>query len=332
MLKDETVKEICEAIIDGTYKPADSIEARHNFVGVFEVINGNPNGDPATGKENLPRTNPVNGEGEVSGICLKRKTRETIKLRHGDEEGYDMYCERGSNVSDTQDAVREQVERVFDVICEERGIQNKGKDKAKEKLWKRVSREMLLTCLSETFFDVRMYGCVATRLMKTAAGDKNAPAQIKGPIQIPKAMSCDPVVIEQDMIAPTFGNKEDKDRNFGSHAMIPYGLYVFHVDVAPTVARNTRMTKKDFELFVDSLKWMFELDTSFMRGEQNLLALYEFEHGGAEARFGAQPRRELYDALKITKVCDGIPSSREDYKIEFDDSGICDKVTVRRLI
>ena len=92
------------------------------------------------------------------------------------------------------------------------------------------------------------------------------------------------------------------------------------------------MTKKDFELFVDSLKWMFELDTSFMRGEQNLLALYEFEHGGEEARFGAQPRRELYDALKITKVCDGIPSSREDYKIEFDDSGICDKVTVRRLV
>lgn len=328
MLSDEKVKEICEAIIDGTYAPADGIEARHNMIGVVEVKCSNPNGDPATGTENLPRTNPVNGHGEISDMCLKRKTRETIKLRHGEEDGYDMYCERGSNVSDTQDAIRTQVMDAFDDICKERDI--KGKDK--KELLARCGNKMLLICLSETFFDVRMYGCVATRLVKNFTNGKNVPVQIKGPIQIPKAMSCDVVAIEQDMIAPTFGNKEDKDRNFGNKAMIPYGLYVFHVDVSPVVARNTRMTKRDFEVFVDALKWMFELDTSSMRGEQNLLVLYDFEHGGDEPLFGAQPRRELYDALKITKLCEGIPSSLDDYKIEFDKSGICDDVTVRRLV
>jgi CRISPR-associated protein Csd2 len=330
MISNERVREICETILDGSYVPSEPLKARHIIVGLVEVINGNPNGDPATGGENLPRTDIVDGHGIISSVCIKRKIRDTVKLRHEGDVGYELYCERGSNVGKLQDEIHAQVREVFDDVCKARGI-----TKAKElnDKWQEKHRDILVTVVNESFFDVRAFGCVLTRLVQVGSGKKNkVPVPVKGPVQVCDAKSFDVVAIDQRMLAPSFGNKDDLDRNFGSKAVVPYGLYMFHVDVSPFVARNTHMTEADLVAVLDGLKWAFELDQSSSRGEQNLIRLWDFEHGGEDQAFGAQPQRELIGAVRVEKKCEGIPSSLLDYDISFDDSVVSDDVKVTRLV
>ena len=328
MISDNRIEEICNAVLDGTYAVDDILGERHTVVGIVEVINGNPNGDPAA--DNVPRTDIVDGHGIISNMCIKRKSRDTIKVRHGDKPGYELYCERGSNVKNLQDSIRTNVKSIFDAVCKSRGMSTKETNEAWSAKKHDYQKDILLAVVSESFVDVRMFGCVLSSLVRE--GSANIPVQVKGPTQVCDAKSFDVVAIDQRTISVTFGNKDDLDRNFAAKSVVPYGLYMFHADVSPIVARNTHMTNADMSVFLDSLKWMFELDQSASRGEQNLIALWDFKHGGDEAAFGAQPRRELLKSIRVRKLCDGIPTCLDDYDISFDESVLCDEVSVTRLV
>ena len=278
-----------------------SLNNRYEFVFLFDVKDGNPNGDPDAG--NLPRVDAETGMGLVTDVCLKRKVRNFVQLTQTDDGKKKIF-------------VREKaiLNQMIDESHEQDGVKDKQKGDKTEaaKQW-----------MCEHYYDIRTFGAV----MSTG---KNA-GQVRGPIQMTFSRSIDPIVAMEHSITRMAVTTEKEaeaqggdNRTMGRKFTVPYGLYRCHGFVSAHLAKQTGFSDEDLELFWQSLLQMFDHDRSAARGEMNPRALIIFKHANA---LGNAPAGELFDKVKI-QLKDGVeaPRSPGDYQMSVeslpDDSGI----------
>ena len=292
---------------------------RYDFVYLFDVVNGNPNGDPDAG--NLPRLDPETNRGLVSDVCLKRKVRNFVTLTKGEEPGYEIYVAERA-------VLERQQKRAWDAVVP------KATAKDRERLPKdeRVARE-LMSWMCSNFFDVRAFGAV----MSTKGANCG---QVRGPVQFAFARSVEPIlpleVSITRMAATTAADAESKGdvRTMGRKHIVPYGLYRSHGYVSACLAGGggggTGFSEKDLDLLWSALAHMFDHDRSAARGEMAARRLIVFRH---ESEIGNAPAHRLFDRVVIKRLYDGVahepggsslPPAREyaDYSVQVDKDGL----------
>jgi CRISPR-associated protein Csd2 len=274
-----------------------TIENRYDFVLIFDVTDGNPNGDPDAG--NLPRVDPETGNGLVTDVCLKRKIRNHVLLTKGEEAGYDIF-------------VKEKA--VLNLLIEEAHKQENVKNKDKGEKTDAARKFM---CAK--YFDIRTFGAV----MSTGA---NA-GQVRGPVQLTFARSVDPVVSLEHSITrmavatEAEAEKQQGDnRTMGRKFTIPYGLYVARGFVSAPLAAQTGFSAEDLELLWEALVNMFEHDRSAARGMMTTRKLVIFKH---TSKLGNAPAHTLFERVKIArKNADKPVRAYSDYEVIVDHAGL----------
>lgn len=280
------------------------LKNRYDFVYIFDVQDGNPNGDPDAG--NLPRMDAETGMGLVTDVCLKRKVRNYVQIAKGQANGYDIFIKEKA---------------VLNVLID------KAHDDSEVKAAKdKTEAARLFMC--KNYYDIRTFGAV----MSTG---KNA-GQVRGAIQLTFARSVDPVTIAEHTItrmAVATEKEAEKqggdNRTMGRKATVPYGLYVCHGFISASLANQTGFSDEDLKLFWDALKNMFDVDHSAARGLMSAQKLIVFKH---DSVLGNAPANKLFDLVKIRKSCDGTPRSFDDYTVKIDREGIPVNVQVEELI
>lgn len=281
------------------------LKNRIDFVYIFDVQDGNPNGDPDAG--NLPRVDAETGMGLVTDVCLKRKVRNYVQVAKECAAGYDIFIKEKAVLNTLIDAAHEE-----DTV-------KTASDKTS------AARDLMC----KKYFDIRTFGAV----MSTG---KNA-GQVRGPIQFTFARSVDPIAAMEHSItrmAVTTEKEAEKqggdNRTMGRKATVPYGLYVCHGFISANLAKQTGFSEEDLNLFWDALKNMFDVDRSATRGLMSAQKLIVFKH---ESVLGNAPANKLFDLVKIEKVCDGAPRKFDDYKVyEIEKDKLPSGVTVEELI
>lgn len=250
-----------------------TIQNRYDFVLLFDVKDGNPNGDPDAG--NLPRIDPETGHGLVTDVCLKRKVRNYVQLEKGNAEGYDIFVKEKAILNNLIDEAHEQ-ETV----------------KAKEKGEKTEAARQFMC---SKYYDVRTFGAV----MSTG---KNA-GQVRGPVQLTFARSVDQIVpLEHSITRMAVATEAEAEkqqgdnRTMGRKFTVPYALYRCHGFVSAPLAAQTGFSEADLELFWQALINMFEHDRSAARGQMAARKLVIFKHDG---KMGNAPAHQLFDMVKI---------------------------------
>lgn len=298
------------------------IQRRYDFVLLFDVIDGNPNGDPDAG--NAPRVDPDTNQGLVSDVCLKRKVRNFVTLEKTDlasgkpAAGYDIYVK--------QHGVLEQLHR--------RAYEALGlavEEKARDKKVDAVQKTRAWMC--QTFFDVRTFGAV----MSTGVNC----GQVRGPVQLTFSRSKDPIAsLEQSITRKAVTSQDDADKQIDKHGqvtgtmgrkeIVPYGLYEAHGFVSPHLAADTGFTQDDLELLWRALTLMFEHDHSASRGEMATRKLVVFEH---ESALGNAPAHRLFERV-ATRLTDPSvpPRAFSDYQVTIDREGLPAGVTLHELV
>ena len=270
-------------------------DVRHDFVLLFDVADGNPNGDPDAG--NLPRVDPETMQGLVTDVCLKRKVRDFVATLHEGEERFKIYVEHKGILYDQQALAY----RALNLE------EAKSKDAKKES----TKHEQARAWMCANFYDVRTFGAV----MSTTEFNCG---QVRGPLQLTFARSVDPVVpmdLSITRVAVT-RTGEDKETEMGRKALIPYGLYRGYGFYNPSLAKQTGFTSDDLALFWDSLQRMWDLDRSASRGMMACRGLYVFSH---ESPLGNAPAHKLFDLLRVTRKQDvSAPRSFSDYDVIVD--------------
>lgn len=257
------------------------ISHRYEFVYLFDVTNGNPNGDPDAG--NLPRLDPETSHGLVTDVSLKRKIRNYVALDKGDEPGYAIYMQEKA-------VLNNQHLKAYEALGIEPVDKKLPKDEAK-------AREVT-AWMCKNFFDVRSFGAVMTT--GTNAG------QVRGPIQLAFASSVEPVLpleISITRMAVTTIKEADEqsgdNRTMGRKHILPYGLYRAHGFISAKLAERTGFGEEDLALFWQALINMFEHDRSAARGEMAARKLIVFKHDTA---MGNAPAHVLFDAVEVARV------------------------------
>lgn len=275
-----------------------AINNRYEFVYLFDVTNGNPNGDPDAG--NMPRLDPETNQGLVTDVCLKRKIRNYVALEKENTAGFDIYIQEKS-------VLNNQHKKAYAALEIEHEAKKLPKDVAK-------ARE-LTSWMCANFFDVRAFGAVMTT-------EVNA-GQVRGPIQLAFASSIDPIVpMEISITRMAVTNEKDleKERTMGRKHIVPYGLYRVHGFISAKLAEQTGFSEDDLQLLWRSLTNMFEHDRSAARGEMAARKLIVFKHDNA---MGNAPAHKLFDLVKVSRLDgeEGSPArSFTDYKIEVDSN------------
>ena len=287
---------------------------RHDILLLFEVTNGNPNGDPDAG--NLPRLDPNTNRGIVSDVCLKRKVRNFVEMfspeRAGDDgNGYNLLIKQGA------------------VLNNEIG---NGIAKSGERLESSASntqkQEVAMKWLCREFFDVRTFGGVLSTGKDIMKG--SAWGQVRGPVQFTFGQSYHPITpLEISITRGAVTKEEDayKERTMGNKHIVPYALYAAKIYISPAFAERTGFTNADIEVLFDALDHMFEHDRSAARGEMVVRGIYDFEHVGTqhqnnalqnrrEARLGCAHAHKLFEGIEV-KLKDGVefPESFADYEV-----------------
>ena len=280
------------------------LKNRIDFVYIFDVQDGNPNGDPDAG--NLPRVDAETGMGLVTDVCLKRKVRNYVQTANGLSDGYDIFIKEKAVLNTLIDKAHDDSEV------------KAAKDKT----------EAARMYMCKNYYDIRTFGAV----MSTG---KNA-GQVRGAIQLTFARSVDTIATAEHSItrmAVATEREAEKqggdNRTMGRKATVPYGLYVCHGFVSANLAKQTGFSEEDLELFWDALKNMFDVDRSAARGLMSAQKLIVFKH---ESALGNAPANKLFDLVKVEKVCDGAPRSFNDYSVTIDKAGLPAKVIVEELI
>ena len=282
------------------------LKNRIDFIYIFDVQDGNPNGDPDAG--NLPRVDAETGMGLETDVCLKRKVRNYVQVAKGCADGYDIFIKEKAVLN-----------TLIDAAHEEENVKNAAeKDKTAE----------ARTVMCRRFFDIRTFGAV----MSTG---KNA-GQVRGPIQFTFARSVDPVAaMEHSITRMAVATEKEAEkqggdnRTMGRKATIPYGLYVCHGFISANLAQQTGFSEEDLALFWDSLKNMFDVDRSAARGLMSAQKLIVFKH---DSVLGNAPANKLFDLVKVEKKCDGAPRQFSDYEVTIDRANLPNGVTIEEMI
>ena len=280
------------------------INNRIDFVYLFDVQDGNPNGDPDAG--NLPRVDAETGMGLVTDVCLKRKVRNYVQVSKDLSDGYDIFIKEKA-------VLNSEIDKAHD---------DEDVKKAKDK----TAAARLFMC--KNYYDIRTFGAV----MSTG---KNA-GQVRGPIQFTFARSIDPIATAEHSITRMAvatekeAEKQNGDnRTMGRKATVPYGLYVCHGFISASLAKQTGFSEEDLELFFEALKNMFDVDRSAARGLMSAQKLIVFRH---DSVLGNAPANKLFDLVKIKKNREAAPRSFSDYVVSIDKDSVPNGVTVEELI
>ncbi|MBA3877565.1 MAG: type I-C CRISPR-associated protein Cas7/Csd2 [Anaerolinea sp.] len=302
-----------------TTKPHLDVERRHDFVLLFDVSDGNPNGDPDAG--NLPRVDPETMQGLVTDVSLKRKVRDWVDAARGDEGAFKIYVQSGGEALNTLH------QRAYDDL----GLKSTGAKQSRDDVDK--AREWMC----RNFYDIRMFGAVMTTGVNCG--------QVRGPVQMTFARSIDPIVpLDLSITRVAVTRPEDarvivgedggegkggKQTEMGRKALVPYGLYRAYGFFNPHFAAQTGVTEEDLGLFWDALQNMWDLDRSSSRGLMACRAFYVFSH---ESRLGNAPAQRLFNRVTATRrEAVDAPRSFGDYVVTVDSDGIPPGVVLTRL-
>lgn len=314
-----------------------TIANRYDFALIFEVVNGNPNGDPDAG--NLPRLDPETNRGLVTDVSLKRKIRNYVDLaRHG-QDGFHIYVEEGAILNDKHRQAYRDIRKDDPKVDKDPKLNPKDDAEAKA----------ITAFMCRNFFDVRTFGAV----MSTGV---NA-GQVKGPVQMTFARSVEPILpLEISITRMAATNEAEKkqkaegddssertdNRTMGRKHIVPYGLYVAHGFISAKFAERTGFSEDDLSLLFEALATMFEHDRSAARGEMATRKLVAFKHGNA---LGNAPAHSLFERIRIGRNVEGefrvidqrldnLPPARafSDYIIAIDREGLPEGVEILELL
>lgn len=292
-----------------------SLNKRYDFVLLFDVKDGNPNGDPDAG--NLPRLDAESGHGLVTDVSLKRKVRNYVGLVKGEQPPYEIYVKEKAILNN-------QNKRAYLGIGREDLLN--GDDK------KRKGGEAVDTArdwMCRNFFDVRTFGAVMSTGINCG--------QVRGPVQLTFARSVDPIIAQEHSITrmavatEAEAEKQDGDnRTMGRKHTVPYGLYVAHGFVSAFLAQQTGFSEDDLELLWQALENMFEHDRSAARGEMATRGLYVFEH---DSELGKAHAHSLFERIRPQLGDDvTVPRSFADYRVTVDETGLPSGVKLIRRV
>ncbi|VGO22958.1 type I-C CRISPR-associated protein Cas7/Csd2 [Pontiella sulfatireligans] len=285
------------------------INNRYEFVLLFDVKDGNPNGDPDAG--NLPRIDPETGNGLVTDVCLKRKVRNYVTLSKGEQPPFEIYVKEKAVLTTQQ-------KKAYDALSAEE------KDGA-------TTAEQARAWMCKNFFDIRTFGAVMS-LKEFNCG------QVRGPVQLGFARSKDRIFTGEHTItrmavateAEAVKQKGD-NRTMGRKFTIPYGLYEVHGFISAPLAKQTGFSEDDLTLFWDALLNMFDHDRSAARGEMAPQKLIVFKHA---SELGNAPAQKLFNLVTVAKNCgENPPRAFNDYTVSpIDPQDVPDGVELIEML
>ena len=290
------------------------LQNRYDFVVLFDVENGNPNGDPDSG--NMPRVDSDTGHGIVTDVCLKRKIRNYVETVCEGRPGYEIYIKENVPLNSSD-------RRAYDYI----GINENVKEKKKED--PDIDRK-ICEFMCKNFFDIRTFGAVMTTFIKAALNC----GQVRGPVQIGFARSIEPVMIQEVTITriaiTTEADAQKKGTEIGRKYIIPYGLYRVEGSISANLAKKiTGFSEDDLVLLWEAIINMFEHDRSSTRGKMAVRDLIVFKH---ESALGNAPSHKLFESVHVIPNKPGIARTYSDYKITIDIESIPQSVLCTRMI
>ncbi len=287
---------------------------RYDFVLLFDVKDGNPNGDPDAG--NLPRVDAETGRGLVTDVCLKRKVRNFVGLVKGEQPPFEIYVKEKA-------VLNNQHKRAYVGIGKPELLE--GDDK-KRKGGDAVDEARQWMC--RNFYDVRAFGAVMSTGINCG--------QVRGPIQLTFARSVDPIVALEHsitrMAVATEAEAEKQggdNRTMGRKFTVPYGLYAAHGFVSSFLAKQTGFDENDLELLWQALAQMFEHDRSAARGEMSTRGLYVFKH---DSELGNAPAHKLFELVQAKKNIEEPARDFSDYTVTVDEANIPAGVSLLRKV
>lgn len=284
-----------------------AINNRYDFVMLYDVENGNPNGDPDAG--NMPRIDPETGHGIVTDVCIKRKIRNYVDIVRAGKTGFDIYIKQ-DNIF-LNDKSKEAIEST-----------KKTQDKTKRSIESRMF-------MCEKYYDIRSFGAVLTAFTKKESGLWNSSGQVRGPVQLAFGKSIDPIVSREISITrlSISDAKEQKDNQtedgtsntFGRKHIVPYALYRQEGFISANLARQiTGFNDADLNLLWEAIQNMFEFDRSAARGKMTLRELIIFRHEGA---LGNASSQKLFDCVKVSRrESVSVPRAYSDYTVDVKDA------------
>lgn len=303
------------------------IKNRYDFVFLYDVKDGNPNGDPDF--DNQPRIDFETREGLVSDVCIKRKVRNYIQLKveagELDAAKYDIFIRQGNILNNIIGEASKKVE----------GNEEKG----------RIS-------LCDKYFDIRTFGAVLStgdaatkdkadqtdeegnaKGQKKSKGNKKGLGVVRGPVQFVFSRSIDPIDSRTHSLTRSCITKEedaDKDNTFGNKSTVSYGLYRMYGYVSAFDGEKWHFTEEDLKILWEALMNAFEHDHSAARGEMNARALIVFKHN---SKLGNARSSQLFNLIKVEKK-DGVEFPRQfnDYKVTIDKDNLPAGVTIEELL
>jgi CRISPR-associated protein Csd2 len=296
------------------------IAHRYDFVLLFDVKDGNPNGDPDAG--NMPRLDAETGHGLVTDVSLKRKVRNFVGMLKDCQQPYDIYVK--------EKGVLERLHRkAYEAIgaAGELADDKEVKDAKKKRRGSEDSVRRARDWMCQNYFDVRTFGAV----MSTGVNC----GQVRGPVQLTFARSADPVIASEHAITrmavateAESEKQEGDNRTMGRKHTVPYGLYRAHGFVSSFLAKQTGFGEEDLELLWQSLGSMFEHDRSAARGEMSTRGLYVFKH---QSELGNAHAHTLFDTIKTQRLVD-VPRSFTDYRVDVAEAGLPGGVELLRRV
>lgn len=279
-----------------------AITNRYEFVYLFDVENGNPNGDPDAG--NLPRIDPETSHGLVTDVCLKRKIRNYVEISKENAEGWHIYVKEKAVLNRNNELAY----KALNIKSEPKKLP-KDDNKASE----------LTAWMCSNFFDVRTFGAVMTTEVNTG--------QVRGPVQINFAKSIDPIMPSEVSItrmAVTNEKDLEKERTMGRKSIVPYGLYRAEGYISAHFAEKTGFSEDDLDLLWEALVNMYDHDHSAARGKMNSRKLFVFKHS---TKLGNSPAHKLFESIQVKGNSSDKPSrSFSDYEVAVDRSMIPENV------
>jgi len=285
-----------------------AITNRYEFILLFDVENGNPNGDPDAG--NLPRFDPETGFGLVTDVCLKRKIRNHVSILMDGKPGYNIYIQEKTVLNETNKLAYKE----YNLEPEKKKLPKKEEDAKKVTGW-----------MCSNFFDVRAFGAVMTTEINCG--------QVRGPVQLAFAKSVEPIFAQEISItrmAVTNVKDLEKERTMGRKHIVPYGLYMAKGFISAPLAVKTGFNDEDLQLLWNALSNMFEHDRSAARGFMSSRKLIVFKH---DSELGNAPAHKLFDAIKIERKNNTRPARKfDDYSVVINKDEIPKGVTLQELM
>ncbi|TNC49612.1 type I-C CRISPR-associated protein Cas7/Csd2 [Rubellimicrobium rubrum] len=316
---------------------SEPLARRIDLVLLFDVTNGNPNGDPDAG--NMPRMDPETGHGLVTDVCLKRKVRNYVELTR-QEAGHHIYVSEGAVLNDKHRQAYAAVREGDASVAKAAKLTPKSDEEARR----------IRDWMCANFWDIRAFGGVLSTGINAG--------QVRGPVQFAFGRSIEPVLpLEVSITRMAATNEKEKSdraegedasekrgdkRTMGRKHVVPYGLYRSHGFVSAGLANKTGFAEADYELLLAALAEMFEHDRSAARGEMGTRALIAFEHDNS---LGRAPAHSLFDRVRVGRQVrgefmplgertDNLPPARafSDYAVAVDMEGLPEGVSVRQVI